>query len=65
MIIPVRCFSCGKVLAGMYDEYLQRVRKGESAQKVLDSLGIERYCCRRTIFAHVDLMDEMLKFPRP
>ncbi len=64
MIIPVRCFSCGKVLAGMYDEYLQRIRKGESAQKVLDALGIERYCCRRTIFSHVDLMDEMLKFPR-
>ena len=48
----------------MYDEYLQRIRKGESAQKVMDALGIERYCCRRTIFSHVDLMDEMLKFPR-
>lgn len=27
MIIPVRCFTCGKVIAHLYDEYVQRVEQ--------------------------------------
>jgi DNA-directed RNA polymerase subunit N (RpoN/RPB10) len=27
MIIPVRCFTCGKVIADKYDYYLQEVRR--------------------------------------
>jgi len=62
MIIPVRCFTCGKVVADKYDEYVERVAKKESPDKVLTDLGIERYCCRRTIFSHVDLIDEIMKY---
>ncbi|MFH1224759.1 MAG: DNA-directed RNA polymerase subunit N [Candidatus Diapherotrites archaeon] len=62
MIVPVRCFSCGRVVAQEYEEYLRRVQKKESADKVLSELGVEKYCCRRTIFAHVDLMDEIAKY---
>ena len=61
MIVPVRCFSCGKMIAGEYEEYVKRLKK-EEAKKILDDLGIERYCCRRTIFSHVDLMDEIMKY---
>ncbi len=53
MIIPIRCFTCGKVLASLFEEYKKRVYiKGEDAKKVLDDLGIKRYCCRRTIISH-------------
>ena len=31
MIIPVRCFTCGKVLANKYDFYLREVRKRKAA----------------------------------
>jgi len=62
MIVPVRCFSCGKVVAQYYEEFLKRVKGKENPEKVMDDLGISRYCCRRTIFAHVDLMDEILKY---
>jgi len=62
MIVPVRCFSCGKVIAQHYDEYLERIAKNEDPEKVLDDLGFERYCCRRTIFTHVDLLDSILKY---
>ena len=46
MIIPVRCFTCGKVVGSAYPEYVKRVKMGEEPQKVLDDLGFERYCCR-------------------
>ena len=62
MIVPVRCFTCGKVIAEKYDEYITRVAKKEGPDKVLTDLGLERYCCRRTIFSHVDLMDEVMKY---
>jgi len=60
MIIPVRCFTCGKVIGGVYQTYLKRVQLGEDPQQVLDDLGLKRYCCRRMIVAHADLIDEVI-----
>ena len=85
MIIPVRCFTCGKVLADKYDYYVAETRKlsgnrdgsaepSSSKKKkedaaglrdfddirtgpILDKLGLVRYCCRRHMIAHVDLID--------
>lgn len=63
MIVPVRCFSCGKAVAEHYEEFKKRLEKGESAEKIFQDLGLERYCCRRTIFSQVDLIDEILNYP--
>ena len=30
----------------------------ESPKKILDDLGVDRYCCRRMIITHVDLLEE-------
>lgn len=93
MIIPIRCFTCGKVLADKYDYYVAEARKLSSAGDapvatataapapgqsgaapaatsaqtqhfdkvktgpILDKLGLTRYCCRRHMIAHVDLID--------
>jgi DNA-directed RNA polymerase subunit N len=62
MIIPVRCFTCGKLIADKWEEFARRVRAGEDAGWVLDSLGIKRYCCRRMFLSHVEIIDEVLKF---
>jgi DNA-directed RNA polymerase subunit N len=65
MIIPVRCFTCGKVIADKWEEYKREVSKGENPAKVLDSLGIKRYCCRRMFLANINLIEESLKFYIP
>ena len=62
MIIPVRCFTCGKVIGSAYEEFKERVEKGEDPDEVLDELDIDRYCCRRMIISHVDLIDEVMPF---
>ncbi|MFH1664381.1 MAG: DNA-directed RNA polymerase subunit N [archaeon] len=62
MIIPVRCFSCGKVVGEYYEEFIKRTTKGETPEKVMDDLGVNRYCCRRMILSHVDLMDDIAKY---
>ncbi len=55
-MIPVRCFTCGKVIASVWEEYKQRIEL-EDPGKVMDDLGISRYCCRRMLLAHVELVD--------
>ena len=64
MIIPIVCFSCGKPVAHLYEEYKERVSKGEQIKKVLDELGLERYCCRALFMGHVDLLDTIAKFKK-
>jgi len=65
MMIPIRCHSCGKPIAHLWQEYNERVnKKKEDAQKVLDELGLTRYCCRATLLGHVDLIDEVAKFKK-
>ena len=62
MIIPVRCFSCGKVVGDKWEPYANRVAAGEDPKEVLDDIGVSRYCCRRMLLSHVELIDEILKF---
>jgi len=64
MIIPVRCFSCGKPVAQDYDEYVRRVSEGENAQNVLNDLKHTRYCCRRMFIGHSEIIDEIMQFKK-
>ena len=73
MIIPVRCFTCGKVLGDKWNFYQKEVQKVSSEDsvlnvnaktlqqtkegKALDALGLKRYCCRRMMISHVDLIN--------
>ena len=62
MIVPVRCFSCGKVVASEWEEYQKKIGMGEDPQKILDSLGLTRYCCRRMLLSNADTIDDVLPF---
>lgn len=64
MIIPMRCFTCGKPIAHLWEEYEERVGKGEDPGKVMDALGLERYCCRRMLLTHADLTEDLLLYTR-
>jgi DNA-directed RNA polymerase subunit N len=56
-MIPVRCFTCGKVISSLWEEYEKRVEQFEEPAKVLDDLGVERYCCRRMFLTHIKMVD--------
>ena len=69
VIIPVRCFTCGKIISNVYEDYKKRYedykkavdageKPKETPKKILDDLGIDRYCCRRMVLTHVDLLGE-------
>ena len=62
MLIPVRCFTCGNLIADKYDDYQNKIKAGEDPDKVLDSLGIERYCCRRLLLTTVETIQQVIPF---
>lgn len=64
MIIPIRCFSCGKPIGHLWQKFKERVAKGEDSKKVLDDLGLERYCCRAIFLGHTDLLELTSKFKK-
>jgi DNA-directed RNA polymerase subunit N len=62
MMIPIRCFTCGKLIADRWEEFARRVKAGERPKKVLDDLGMTRYCCRRMFISQVDVVDDLLRY---
>ncbi len=64
MLVPIRCFSCGKPIAHLWEELHARMAKGEDRQKVMDSLGLDRYCCRAQFLGHIDMIEDIAKFKK-
>ena len=89
MIIPVRCFTCNRVLASKYKKYKQLIKEDASRRTedgsgqlenilsgddisvdsktnsseviklykgIFKQIGIDRYCCKRCIISHIDLI---------
>ncbi|KAI9171756.1 DNA-directed RNA polymerases I II III subunit [Paramyrothecium foliicola] len=47
----------------LWERYIQLIadpRKTEG--DAMDELGLKRYCCRRMIMTHVDLIEKLLKY---
>ena len=71
MIIPIRCFSCGNPIAQHWEKYIEEINKLGKRQniiitndiseegKILDKIGIKRYCCRRMFLGQIDLINRI------
>ena len=62
MLVPVRCFTCGKLIANIYNENLTQLKQGEEPNKVMDSLNITRYCCRRMFVSSVETIYQVIPY---
>jgi DNA-directed RNA polymerase subunit N len=58
----VRCFSCGKPVGHLFEDFKKRTEAGQDMKKVLDDLGLKRYCCRQLFLGHVDLSKDISAF---
>ena len=57
-MIPVRCFTCGKVLGTvtMEETFLKMIKEAhteEDRRKMFDFLGLRRYCCRTVMLTSI------------
>jgi len=56
--------SCGKPIGHLWEAYEKEVKGGKSPKKVLDQLGLERYCCRTVFLTHKNLIQKIGKFKK-
>ena len=59
MIIPIRCFTCGKVIANKYEKYIELCNKNEKKEIIFEKLKLKRYCCRRMLLTHISLIEKI------
>ena len=64
MIMPIRCMTCGKPVAHLWETYTKGVRSGKNPKNLMDSLGLERYCCRSLFLTHKDMIETIGKFKK-
>lgn len=71
MIIPVRCFTCGKVIAHLWEPYqklLAELPKSTPQEKIVEKLDkllkFKRYCCKRMLVCHVEIIDKLLEYDK-
>jgi DNA-directed RNA polymerase subunit N (RpoN/RPB10) len=60
--MPIRCFTCGKVLGNKYEKF----ETYENKEQAFIELGITRYCCKRMLFTNIDtekIFQEYTNFP--
>lgn len=76
MIIPIRCMTCGSMIASKWKKYqevlestktdarhnlitndISDLENDTAEKKALDAVGVTRYCCRRHLLSHTDIID--------
>jgi DNA-directed RNA polymerase subunit N (RpoN/RPB10) len=60
MLLPPRCWSCGALIGNKWAPYQQLLKEGMSECEALDGLHLKRYCCRRMLLTHVELVEKLL-----
>lgn len=64
MIIPIRCFTCGKLIGDKWEPFERMRKEGKNINEIYKELGITRFCCKRMLVSHVNLLDDLLAFNR-
>lgn len=62
MLIPVRCFTCGSLIADKHKAYLDGVESGSGQGEALDAAGVKRYCCRRMLLTSMETVKQIIPF---
>ena len=68
MIIPIKCFSCGNILANKWNAYTKEMNiinssklsdddKTKKQIKLFEQLKCKKYCCRAILMSTVDMTD--------
>ena len=64
MIIPVRCFTCNKVIGNKWEKYNSILKSGETSKVAFEQLRLQRYCCKRMFLGHVEIIDKLLLYSK-
>lgn len=61
-MLPIRCFSCNKVLANKGTTFSSLRNEKVPMNVIWEKLGLTRMCCRSIMISHVDVSDELMAY---
>jgi DNA-directed RNA polymerase subunit N len=65
MIVPIRCWSCGKPIGHLWEEFIEKTdNRQKNVRETFDELGMDRYCCRAIFMGQVDLQETVALFKK-
>ena len=50
------------MIGNKYESYMQKLINEVPPSDAMDELGLKRYCCRRMVLTHVNLIDKLLAY---
>jgi DNA-directed RNA polymerase I, II, and III subunit RPABC5 len=59
---PPKATRPPQVIGNKWESYLELLKADYSEGDALDELGLKRYCCRRMVLTHVDLIEKLLNY---
>jgi DNA-directed RNA polymerase subunit N (RpoN/RPB10) len=70
MIIPVRCFTCGGLIADKYIKFKKDLKEkkikneniddqNRNLEEIFCNLKLKRYCCRRMLFTQSNILNKL------
>ena len=66
MIIPIRCFTCGTLIADKYQTFVKELEKKEdkdiqnrNLEEIFKELKLKRYCCRRMLYTQSNILNKL------
>lgn len=57
-MIPVRCFTCNKEVASLWEEF----RTEKDPKSFFQRKDVTRMCCKRMLVTHVPVIDDMIHY---
>lgn len=62
MLIPVRCFTCGKVIGNLEGRMETLKEEGYDMNQICEKLDVKRYCCKRILLSYIDLTEDLMMY---
>lgn len=56
-MLPIRCFTCNKILGRYNAAHQKHVESGQDWTLFFDKFKITRYCCQKIFMTHIDVYE--------
>ena len=61
-MIPLRCFTCNAFVGHKWNTFMEQKKGLREYKELLDALEVHRFCCRRMLLTHEDIVEDIAMY---